>query len=573
MYRKTIRAAVCVLLGTITIMSSALSTYAAVPGSASQQTEIGPGIGLPKSGSDTVQETGGIVPETAGTEGTEAAEAGNDQTAEAAQAEAAAAVQAGGFVRQVNANVVLTREGCPQTVSSKGSPDPANLADIVSASGIGAYGGGNVGPDPVLSITPMAYYGIYNVSGVPYIDGTTTNSAEYLYYPGGFQRFKMDHSGVARYYYRTYTASQGWTPWCNSTEMTPCTDPASKVQAIQIRVKGYTYTYNDIYYKVVLNDGTSLDWAYNGQTAGTMGTDRYITAIKVTLWNRSQAFPGQTSRLMMGGAYEGTYLKDGRVLYSTYDGRAHTGWGWWNNKQYYFIDSQPVSGWQYIDGFKYYFNSDGSVCDDLEPVMGRPGSYEIRYNKATRSMYVMAPDGENGYIIPYKTFMSSCGPATPLGEFKTYAKYDWKFMHDDVYCQKLTRFYQGFLMHSLLYYGAPNSYTLDAINYNFIDNAASGGCIRLRACDADWIYRCIPAGTVIRIYEDAMNKGPVEKPAIEYAIPRNQTYDPTDPYITDAAIADAEARAAAAAAQAEAVQAEIAAAAQDDASEGITETE
>ena len=123
---------------------------------------------------------------------------------------------------------------------------------------------------------------------------------------------------------------------------------------------------------------------------------------------------------------------------------------------------------------------------------------------------------------------------------------------------------------SLLYYHQASPFTFDAINYNFIDDAASGGCIRLRACDANWIYHNVPLHTPVIIYQNLHEKGPVEKDCIEQVIPRDQNYDPTDPEALAAIAAGQTAQTAAEAAEA---QAAIDQAAADDASLGITTTE
>jgi len=417
------------------------------------------------------------------------------------------------------------------TAGNKGQGTQKTLDSIIDGAGLNKLGTGNTPPDSVLGQVQIATYFLQDDSGNNY-DFAATNENRGVRSTEGFSRFYLIHDGVARFYYRTYTAAHGWSPWCVSKETTPSYDDDSKIQAIQIRVKGYAHTLNDLYYKVVLNDGTVLDWAKNGQTAGTMGTDKYIVALRVGLWHKGVSFPYATKNLMGGCKYDGTYTgSDGVVRYSSFDGQPYTGWGFVDNTQYYFVNGEHVTDWQYIDGYKYYFNEDGSLATDLEPVMGLPGEYQINYNKATRTMYVLARDGDNGFIIPFRTFNSTCGPDTPLGTYATYEKYNVKFMHDDIYCKYLSRFYQGFLIHSILYY-TPNL-DLDAITYNYIDDAASGGCIRLLTGDAYWIYSNCPMHTTVYIYEDKWDKGPVEKGAIEQAIPREQTWDPTDPASAD----------------------------------------
>ncbi len=417
-----------------------------------------------------------------------------------------------------------------------------DLQSVVDNAGLDALGTGNTPPDPILGQVQIANYQLLDQNGNIISYTATNDPGKGLFSASGFSKFYMVHTGVARMYYRTYTDAHGWSPWCTSKQITPYNEDGSKVQAIQIRAKGYVHTLNDVYYKVVLNDGTVLDWAKNGQTAGTMGTDRYIVAIRVGFWHNTEVFPYASRNLMAGSNYEGAYLDSTGTHYSSYNGQPYTGWGFIDNTQYYFIDSAPAQGWHYIGGYKYYFNTDGSVVTDLEPVMGLQPSYQINYNKATRTMYVLARDGDNGYIIPFKTFNSTCGPDTPLGDYNTYVKYDVKFMHDDIYCKYLSRFYNGFIIHSILYYGS--RLELDAITYNYIDDAASGGCIRLLTGNSYWVHQNCPKGTRVHIYEDTWDKGPVEKDAIEMPIPREQTWDPTDPSSPEAQAAIAAAAAA-----------------------------
>ena len=425
-------------------------------------------------------------------------------------------------------NVVTTNNYIPSTVNDVAFPENLDLDSVVANAGFGNVGGGNTNPEPILGETQMVHFGLWNAAAQE-ISGAESNNGNYAYSRDGFVRLYLNHSGIGRYYYRTYNIKSGWSTWMNSKETAPITDPENRVQAVQIRVKGYTGVRSDLYYKAVLNDGTVLDWAKNGQTLGTIGTDRYIVALKLTLWDKQTEFTEPTKVLMEAPVYEGTYLDaDGQVQYSS--ANAYTGWAFYNNDQYYFVDGAKQKGWQYIKGYKYYLDENtGAVVRDLEPIMGLQGSYQIKYNKATMTMYIMAKDGDNGYIIPFKTFMSTDGPGTPVGTFKTYVKYRWKIMHDNIYCQFLSRFKDGYIIHSLIYRDKADSNRLEAATYNYMDDARSDGCLRLRAGDAAWVYYNTPMNTPVIVYNDPTDKGPVEKDAIDQPIPANQTYDPTDP--------------------------------------------
>lgn len=455
----------------------------------------------------------------------------------------------------VNVSTVKHDNGSPFSVTNVVSPSNLDLDAVVQSAGLDALGEGNTPPDAILGMTPLLHYQIRNGAGT-IIGATSSNLNTYLYNKSGFSQIHVDHSGIGRYYLRVYAKGKGWLPWQTSKEATPNSDDNDKIQALQLRIKGYAADLDDIYYKVVLNDGTVLDWARNGETTGTIGTDKYIVAIKIALWHRTNPFTQSTATLMESFNYEGVYLdKEGKVQYSKADGSPYTGWAFYNNEQYYFSEGSRAVGWQYINGQKFYFDESGKLITDLEPIMGLPGSYRIKYNKATKTLTVLAQDGNNGFIIPFKTFMTTNGPDTPLGNFNIYAKYRWKFMHDTIYCQFLSRFKGSFLFHSLIYYDKATSDNLDPNSYNGIDDAVSGGCVRLRASDAGWLFTHCGNGTPVEIYEDMWDKGPIERPAIEKVIPTTQHYDPTDPVKAAQHAVDQAARDAADAPRQEAIKA------------------
>ena len=84
------------------------------------------------------------------------------------------------------------------------------------------------------------------------------------------------------------------------------------------------------------------------------------------------------------------------------------GWQNANNNWYYFdSDGYAVKGWQYIDGYKFYFDETScSLIQDLEGILAAP-SFRITVDRSRCQVTVYAPDGDNGYIIPYRTFICS----------------------------------------------------------------------------------------------------------------------------------------------------------------------
>ena len=387
---------------------------------------------------------------------------------------------------------------------------------------------GDMAADPVLNLVPLATYYIYNSAGERIDYGYSQDNQSFTFSPNGFQRIMLEHQNVGRWYYRTYSPSGSWGPWAASGETTP---DKGTVTAIMLRVKGYTHTMGEIYYRAVLSDGTVTDWAKSGEACGSFSGDKYIVGLKIALWKNGVEFSGKRGKALDSAYQEGLYFENGEPKYQTADNSPYTGYAFDpDSNQYYFENGVAQRGWKVVNGYRIYLNEQGIALKDLEPIMGKQAAYSIRINKETRTLYVMTKDEEGKFTIPYKTMMCSVGPDTPLGTFKIYQKYRWHFMHKDCYTQFLSRFYKGFLIHSLLYEKA-DPHSFDAINYNFIDQAISGGCIRLRAIDSQWVYENCKNGTPVNVYSDAWDKGPIEKDAIMQAIPREQNYDPTDPVV------------------------------------------
>ena len=105
-------------------------------------------------------------------------------------------------------------------------------------------------------------------------------------------------------------------------------------------------------------------------------------------------------------------------------------------------------------------------------------------------------------------------------------------MIHDVYTQYATRLGAGLpiLIHSIIY-DAANPMSVWASTYNNMGIARSAGCIRLVSGDAKWVYDHCALGTTVQVYNSSV-AGPFERPTIAYEIPFEQTWDPTDPNVT-----------------------------------------
>lgn len=341
--------------------------------------------------------------------------------------------------------------------------------------------------------------------------------------------------------YRTYNSTTGWTGWSMNGQQTTHQSQWLPVEAIQYRFAGPVADKYDIYYRATLSDGTETDWAMNGASAGTMNKGLFMTGYRLAFFVHGTATELKTENPLVSDHADGIQIVDGAMKYIHGNGDGYTGWGWQGNDRYYFVDSNPVTGWQYIDGFKYYFGEDGKMWSDVESLVGG-GPYMLKINKEMNCLTVYAKDGENGFIIPVKSFLTSVGDDTPIGTFRTPEKYRWRLMIHDVYTQYATRLGAGLpiLIHSIIY-DAPNPYTVWASTYNNLGIARSAGCIRLASGDAKWVYDNCPIGTTVVVYNSSV-AGPFERPTIKAEIPFEQTWDPTDPNVTEEGIAAESAR-------------------------------
>ena len=395
-------------------------------------------------------------------------------------------------------------------------------------------GDGSVTADPVLGVTPDVHVQFKTGDG-NLTDGFISGGGWFNSPLDGFSglKIRMEY-GIGDISYRACTEEHGWTRWAMNSMDTDWFNDAAKITAVQIRMKGHTANTYDLYYRAKLNDGSATGWAMNGQSCGTIGTGKYIQQMEVKLWKKGITFPESTSNHLLASSYEGVaFRSDGTVTYSKADGTPYTGWAYdTGGDKYYFIDSNPVTGWQTIDGYKYYFDECCHVVTDLEPVMGNPGNFIAKVNKDMKTMTIYAADESGNHTIPYKVFLCTIGNATPVGDFKTFEKYNWKFMHDDIYVQYLQRYKNpGFCIHSIIYYPTEGSYMLRANSYNELGKNKSDGCIRLKSGDCAWFYQNLSTGSTVIIYSDEWVTGPFDRPCIEQAIPLAQNWDPSDPVV------------------------------------------
>lgn len=220
-------------------------------------------------------------------------------------------------------------------------------------------------------------------------------------------------------------------------------------------------------------------------------------------------------------------------------------WGWLNDmgvwctgwvsvpqadqseKRYYI---NPETGdyykdcWKNIDGFNYYFNSDGSVNTKLDMLPGfNAGGYAVGLNRAKNIMTVYTADRKT----PIRSFTVSVGkPETPTitGTYRlTSTGQRWTALMGPSYGQWAVNISGGYFIHSVPN-TAPNPYTLYRHDFCYLGTAMSHGCVRMNVSDCYWIFsHC--NGSLIRISDTEPTPFGQTK---RYWIPENQTYDPTD---------------------------------------------
>lgn len=332
--------------------------------------------------------------------------------------------------------------------------------------------------------------------------------------------------------YRVYLHDGGWQGWVSDGAVAGGENTGNQIEAIQMKLGGYAGQVLDVWYRATISGREKLGLAMTGSPAGTVGEGNPLTSIEAYLTevnhNESDGTPALRSNLPYG-----FYDDNGMTRYTDIPGGIYTGWLDHEGARYYVRDNSFLTGWQYIDGLKFYFDEQGKLVQNLDPVIGIQSSYVLKINKQLNTLTAYAMDGDNGYIIPVKAMLCSVGDDTPLGTFHTPEKYRWRLMVNDTYTQYATRITagQGFLIHSICY-DKPDIYTMQSVGYNGLGVVRSLGCIRLTAENAKWVYDNCPIGTTIEIYEDPVNVGPFFKPTIT-PIPVDQTWDPTDPLVSE----------------------------------------
>ncbi len=387
---------------------------------------------------------------------------------------------------------------------------PAGRVPTTSATG------GNV---DITAVNPNALWDVVTIYGQP-----AEKEGRYTWLS---INLKDGYKGMISY--RVYVNNGGWLPTKGNGEICGGTEGSTYIEAIQMWITGDIADSYDLYYAASTEQHGQMGFASEGQIAGAIDTGDALTDLKVVFVPKGTGAPASTDcRFYNDFSGRIGFDADGAYCYNE-DGSGYTGWVDYDMMRFYFVDGERVTGWQYIDGLKFCFASNGELIQDVDDLIGKQDSYRIKVNKELNCLTVYAPDGDNGYIIPVKSMLTSVGDDTPIGVFYTPEKYRWRFMVNETYTQYATRIQAGagFLIHSITY-ETTNENSLITDGYNNLGVTRSLGCIRVTCGNAKWIYDNCALGTAVEIYEDPNSPGPFYKP-YQVWIPEDQTYDPTDP--------------------------------------------
>ena len=262
--------------------------------------------------------------------------------------------------------------------------------------------------------------------------------------------------------------------------------------------------------------------------------------------------------------YNGTLFKEGTVridgiVYYFVDYKMQFNTFTWNGDTYGYVNSSGkfVTGWviesnsnnlvryvnpsgggfytstsAVIDGYRYYFDSNGYRRNDVTDIY--TGPYYVRVDRVNGVMTVY----DSSRTVPVKSIRVSVGLAstpTPTGTYTLYRSARWQALMGPSWGQYGTHVYGagygGIFVHSIACTYA-NSYNVPASAYNMLGYPASHGCIRCCVADAKWVYdHC--NGATITIFDGSYNsneamKGPLGRRAL---VPMTGSFDPTDPAV------------------------------------------
>lgn len=167
------------------------------------------------------------------------------------------------------------------------------------------------------------------------------------------------------------------------------------------------------------------------------------------------------------------------------------------------------------------------VCDRFDEM-----PYYIEVDKANQVVRVYER-GDGSYTKLIRRMICSSGASGTRFENGMYrmhgARYHWcPAGHDSIYMQYATRIFGRFMFHGVPTIGAAGNRVKNSW-YQKLGQRDSGGCIRLLAADAKWIYENVPSDTCVLVMQGVRTEseyGAVSAPASRQS--GAFIWDPTD---------------------------------------------
>lgn len=280
-----------------------------------------------------------------------------------------------------------------------------------------------------------------------------------------------------------------------------------------------------------------------------VGSKRYYANEKGKRVTGLRTINSKTYYFSRSGVQQSGFQKVKKKLYyfdpnlkSSSKNSARTGWFNVGKNSYYAgKDGSIVTGFVVYNSSRYYLDPDNNgamIKNKTVTINGTSYSFDSEGRQKGWSLsnypWIVKVNATCNVVTVYRgeypiiAFLCSTGVnnATPRG---TFSIKDKLYLHElngptwGYYCSHIT---DDILFHSLPQYSSAR-YDFPAAKYNLLGQQASQGCIRLRMGDAYWLYKNVPVGTTVIVYDSA-NPGPLGKPTYKQ-VPLSLTVDPTDP--------------------------------------------
>ena len=276
-------------------------------------------------------------------------------------------------------------------------------------------------------------------------NGNTSGKASTSYSVGSVA-VKLDSSysfdGSIKYSARSSVsdASSNWTNWRTSYSAAGC--GKYKLKAIKIKLTGDAADYYNVYYRVYLKGYGWLDWAKNGEKAGSHSTSLCICAIQIKIVPKGQSAPGRVTTHYVSKSSSSKIA----MIYAAQ---------------------------KYSSSSKYLILVDRAHC--------RVGIFTGSKNKWHLKYY-------------WQCCVGKSSTPTPAGTYTMGIK-QYSFGTSSYTCYYASQISGNYLFHSVLYYAGTFK-----VKDGTMGEAVSHGCVRLTLSHAKWIYTTVPSGTKIRVY-------------------------------------------------------------------------